>query len=144
MSNPAEALAKADAMLNIIKSMNILSKIINIVKLYQKDIFFGFCIVLIFIISFNLGRINALHKTPISIISGQADVYSAVGDKKPATPKTTQNQVIDRRVVVSKNSDKYHFTWCSGSKRIKERNKIWFENEAEAQKAGYVKAGNCN
>ena len=125
--------------------MNILSKIINFVKLRQKDIFLAFCIVLISIISFNLGKVGALKKTPITITPGQsqADVYNAVNDKEQ-TPKNTQAQVIDRRVVVSKNSDKYHFTWCSGAKRIKEENKVWFETEAAAQAAGYTKAGNCN
>ena len=126
--------------------MNILSKILNFVKLRQKDIFLVFCIVLISIISFNLGKVGALKKTQITITpsQGQADVYNATSDKKQAASKTTRNQVIDRRVVGSKNSDKYHFTWCSGAKRIKEENKVWFETEAAAQAAGYTKAGNCN
>lgn len=129
--------------------MNILSKIFNSVKLYQKDIFLVFCIILISAISFNLGKINSLQKIPISITSdpsgqGQADIYSAVNNEKETTAGTAQNQVIDRRVVVSKNSDKYHFTWCPGAKQIKDENKIWFEDEAAAQKAGYIKAGNCN
>ena len=114
--------------------------------MHQKDIFLAFCIVLISIISFNLGKIGALKKTPITITPGQsqADVYSAVGDKDTAENPAKPQAVIDRRVVVSKNSDKYHFTWCSGAKRIKEENKIWFADEATAQTAGYTKAGNCN
>ena len=124
----------------------ILTKLLNFVKLRQKDIFLVFCIVLISITSFNLGKIGALKKTPITIMPGQsqADVYSAVGDKNTAENPAKPQAVIDRRVVVSKNSDKYHFTWCSGAKRIKEENKIWFETEAAAQAAGYTKAGNCN
>jgi len=131
-----------------------LTKLTNLVKLHQKDIFLVSCIVLISAISFNLGKINAVRKIPISISSGlpgqgqsnqgQADIYSTINNKEQATTGTTQNQIIDRRVVASKNSDKYHFTWCSGAKQIKEENKIWFENEAAAQKAGYTKAGNCN
>jgi len=46
---------------------SILAKIGNTVKNHQKDIFMGFCIVLIAIISFNIGRINALNKTPIKL-----------------------------------------------------------------------------
>ncbi|MBI2068621.1 MAG: hypothetical protein HYT67_00735 [Candidatus Yanofskybacteria bacterium] len=127
--------------------MNIVSKIGDWVKVHQKDIFLLFCIVLISFISYNLGRIGALKKTPITITDGQdqkADVYNAISDKNPTTPQNTQAQAIDRRVVVSKNSDKYHFTWCSGAKRIKKENKIWFADEATAQAAGYTKAGNCN
>ncbi|MBI2064278.1 MAG: hypothetical protein HYT66_01040 [Candidatus Yanofskybacteria bacterium] len=123
---------------------NILAKIGDWVKARQKDIFLSFCMLLIAVIGYNLGKINSLKQTPITITGGEADVYSAVSDKNQRTPKNTQAQVIDRRVVVSKNSDKYHFTWCSGVKRIKEENKIWFETEAAAQAAGYAKAGNCN
>ena len=121
---------------------NILSKIGIWVKVRQKDIFLVFCMVLISVISFNLGRINSLEKTSISITGGEANVYSASGQKEAGTDKKPVK--IDKRVVASKNSDKYHFTWCSRAKRIKEENKIWFENEAVAQAAGYVKAGNCN
>ena len=126
--------------------MSILAKILNQVKLHQKDIFLGFCIILISTISFNIGRINALNKTPIKI-TGEANVYqAAAGNSVLNKPKTTPVQPKDLRVVVSKASTtkKYHFTWCAGAKQIKEANKLWFENESLAQKAGYTLAGNCN
>ena len=126
--------------------MNIVSKIGEWVKVRQKDVFLLFCIVLISIISYNLGKIGALKKTPLTIIEGpqqKADVYSATGVKNTAA-KPPAAPILDKRVVVSKNSDKYHFAWCSGAKRIKEENKIWFVDEAAAQAAGYTKAGNCN
>ena len=126
--------------------MNIVSKIGDWVKVHQKDVFLVFCIVLISFISYNLGRIGALKKTPVTITDGQqqkADVYSATGVKNTSVKATTA-PVLDKRVVVSKNSDKYHFTWCSGAKRIKEENKIWFADESAALAAGYTKAGNCN
>lgn len=123
--------------------MNILTKLWTWVKSRQKDIFLLFCMALIAVTGYNLGKINALKKTPITITGGEADVYSA--SSQTGKIKTGQKPaVIDKRVVVSKNSDKYHFTWCSGAKRIKEENKIWFETEAAALAAGYTKAGNCN
>ncbi len=124
----------------------ILSKLASFVKFRQKDIFLVFCIVLISIISYNLGRINALKKTPVTITEGReqkADVYSATGIKKAGLKPSTA-PVLDKRVVASKNSDKYHFTWCSGAKRIKEENKIWFNSAQEAESRGYTLAGNCN
>ena len=126
--------------------MNILAKILNIVKLYQKEVFLGLCMVLISVISFNLGRINALHKTPIKI-TGETNVYQATaGNSVLNKSKTIPAQPKDLRVVVSKASTtkKYHFTWCAGAKQIKETNKLWFETELLAQKAGYTLAGNCN
>jgi hypothetical protein len=125
--------------------MNILAKIGNVVKKYQKDIFLGFCIVLISTISFNLGRINALNKTPLKI-TGEANVYQAtVGNSVLSSKKTVPVQPKDLRVVASKASTtkKYHFTWCPGAKQIKETNKLWFVDESLAQKAGYTLASNC-
>ena len=119
---------------------------LNLVKLHQKDIFLGFCIVLISTISFNIGRINALHKTPIKI-TGEANVYQATaGNSILNKPKTLPAQPKDLRVVASKASatKRYHFTWCPGAKQIKESNKLWFADESLAQKAGYTLAGNCN
>ena len=124
--------------------MYILSKILNQVKFYQKEVFLGLCIILISVISFNLGRINALHKTPISIKGSvnKANIFDAVSPKQTQNSKP-QVQKIDTRVVGSKNSDKYHYSWCSGGKRIKPENQVWFENESFAQQAGYTLAGNC-
>lgn len=113
--------------------------------------FLGVCITLVAIISFNLGKINALHQVPIKISEG-ANIYKAVSGNMPqtivqkgisATPKP--QQPADTRVVASKNSNpkKYHYTWCSGAKRIKPENQIWFNSATEAEKAGYVLAGNC-
>lgn len=120
--------------------MNILAKLWSRVKERQKDIFLAFCMLLIAFIGYNLGRINALEQTPVTIKGGEADIFRAGETGSKSSPK----QILDKRVVVSKNSDKYHFTWCAGAKRIKEENKVWFETEATAQAAGYTKAGNCN
>lgn len=125
--------------------MNILSKITNIVKLYQKEIFLGFCIILISVISFNVGRINALHKTPIKI-TGEANVYQAtIGGSVLSNKKSAPVLPKDPRVVASKasSSKKYHYSWCSSGKRITQKNQLWFANESTAQKAGYTLAGNC-
>lgn len=125
--------------------MNMLAKIFNKVKNHQGGIFLGVCILLITVISFNLGRINALHKVPIKV-TGEANVYQAtIGNSTSNITKTIPTQPKDPRVVASKASTtkKYHFTWCSGAKLIKETNKIWFETESLAQQAGYTLAGNC-
>lgn len=127
-----------------------LSKILNLVKQYQYDIFLTVCIILVAIIGFNLGHINALKQTPIKIEQG-ADIYKAISNDKTqianeeTEPKQTSQVHTDLRVVVSKNSTskKYHFTWCPGAKQIKEENKIWFNSEQEAINAGYSLAGNC-
>ena len=133
--------------------MNILAKIVSGVKNHQKDIFLSLCIVLISVIGFNLGRINALNKTPTNIKepANKANIFDVANSKSEIlNPKQTQNPKFqslksDPRVVASKASStkKYHFTWCPGAKQIKETNKLWFENDIAARRAGYTLAGNC-
>jgi len=130
-----------------------LSKIANLIKSHQYHIFLAICIGLISIISYNLGQINSLKKTPVSIKEStdlKADIFDATNNLQPTTNDTTnsnskpQPQKLDTRVVVSKNSDKYHYSWCSGGKRIKPENQIWFNSAQEAEAKGYVLAGNCS
>ena len=45
--------------------------------------------------------------------------------------------------VASKTGTKYHLPGCSGAKRIKEENKVWFETKEQAAAAGYEPAANC-
>ena len=128
-----------------------LEKITNFIKSAQYQIFLVGCILPISFISFNLGRINALHKTPLTITENQnqnqsqkADIYSA-SVKTNTTPKQN-TAAVDNRVVVSKASTtrKYHHVWCASASKIKEANKLWFNSAQEAEAAGYTLAGNCN
>lgn len=128
-----------------------LSKFIHLVKRFQHELFLGSCVVLIAIISYNLGQINSLKKTPITVQGGskwkvdsskqKAEIFNAVNN----IPRSTFNSPKkDTRVVVSKNSDRYHYSWCSGAKRIKPENQVWFNSAKEAESKGYVLAGNCS
>lgn len=127
-----------------------IARISAFVKSYWYDIFVLGCIVLIAIISYNLGRIHALEKTPVKV-GERADTYRAASapptefsdliNKTPSIPQAPR----DPRVVVSKSSTskKYHYSWCASGKQIKAENQIWYETEAAAQQAGYTLAGNC-
>lgn len=63
--------------------------------------------------------------------------------KKQATPSAVVSSEAGGKYVASKSGSAYHFPWCSGAKRIKEENKIYFNTKEEAEKAGYHPAGNC-
>ncbi len=106
-----------------------LKKITEYITLYKSEIVLILFIVLLSIISFNLGRIKALRdiKEPLVIYDNGGEISD-----------------IEFKVVASINSDKYHFLWCSGASRIKESNKITFENEKSAVAAGYILAKNCS
>lgn len=125
-----------------------ISKIANLIKCYQYQVFLTACMLLIAFTGYNLGRINANEKRPIKIENG-ANIYSAIKSSEIAdqgqgtTSLRTPTKKLDTRVVASKNSDKYHYTWCSGANRIKEENKVWFASDKEAESRGYTLAGNC-
>lgn len=46
-------------------------------------------------------------------------------------------------VVASRNGTKYHYPWCSGAKRMKEENKVWFDSITSARAVGLSPAANC-
>ena len=129
-----------------------LAKFLNLIKSNQYSIFLAFSIGLFSFISYNLGQIDALQQTPIKIVEGggskagsnnlKADIYSAT--QTETLNNKVETKVLDTRVVASKNSDKYHYTWCAGAKKIKEENKVWFSSAEEAESKGYTLAGNCS
>jgi hypothetical protein len=128
-----------------------IARFTDFVKQFWHDIFVLGCIVLISVISYNLGRIRALEQTPLRVGEG-ANIYTAAGapqagsnlQAKAAQPAISRAP-LDPRVVVSKSSTskKYHYSWCSSGKQIKPENQIWYDTEAAAQQAGYTLAGNC-
>ncbi len=139
-----------------------LSEIFQIIK---KNLFLIFLIILISFLSFQLGRISNSSSQPIRIErAGIQEIFQPDANIRIDAIDTNKDRGVERidfraksiqeldrspdsiefRVVVSKNSNKYHFLWCSGAKRIKEENKIYFNSENEAISAGYSLAGNCN
>ncbi len=46
--------------------------------------------------------------------------------------------------VASKNGTRYYLPSCSGAKRIKEENRVWFQTKSMAEAAGYTPAANCD
>jgi len=49
----------------------------------------------------------------------------------------------DTKFVGSKNSTKYHYTWCKWAQRIKPSNMVVFNSPEEATGAGYVPCKVC-
>ena len=45
--------------------------------------------------------------------------------------------------VGSRNSNKYHYTWCRSAQKIKPKNKVVFNSVKEAQDAGYIPCKVC-
>ncbi len=119
-----------------------LSKIINFCKEREKEIVLAAIIVLVAMISFGLGRLSKIRerKAPITIENaGLNERHPAEG----AGDKTAEKESRGKTLVASKKGSKYHYPWCSGARRIKKTNEIWFATAEEARGAGYSPASNC-
>ena len=114
------------------------------------------CLILTALIAFGAGRLAFYEdfEEPVEIISGKP-ISSAVSSMPGSTPRKASAesavssasmlgaQSASGAVVASKNSDKYHYPWCSGAKRIAEANKRSFASIEDARAAGLTPASNC-
>ncbi|MDB5195315.1 MAG: protein of unknown function with transrane region [Parcubacteria group bacterium] len=75
--------------------------------------------------------------------AGQADTSAVVPPRIPVVAAGTVITPMEGKYVASKTGKKYYLPSCSGAKRIKETNKVWFASVADAQAAGLTPASNC-
>lgn len=115
----------------------------------QGDLFLAGLIVLVSIGSFGLGRLSAIwpEKQPLAIMQNDKLQMPKTASASPIGSADNlafgiQNSALGK-YVASKNGSAYHYPWCSGAKRIKEENKIWFQTKEEAEAKGYKPAANC-
>lgn len=73
-------------------------------------------------------------------------------DQTPLAPGDWRQEVKARRwgppppegtIIGNSNSKKYHRPDCAGYRDMAERNRVFFKSVAEAEAAGYKRAGNC-
>lgn len=129
-------------------------KIKEYARARQGDLFLAGLIMLVSIGSFGLGRLSALwpEKQPVRIDQtaeiGESAVRgldkTALRDDFTGRSDSSVSSFPSGQYVASKNGSSYHFPWCSGAKRIKEENKIWFQTKEEAEAGGYKPAANCD
>jgi methylphosphotriester-DNA--protein-cysteine methyltransferase len=71
-------------------------------------------------------------------------VTNAVGS---SASTEVQAKVLDttssKKTIGNKNSKIFHLPGCSGYDRVSEKNRVYFDSAAEAEAAGYKRAGNC-
>jgi micrococcal nuclease len=60
----------------------------------------------------------------------------------PRVPES--RELVTLPVIGNKRSGKYHLPHCSGYSQINLENRVEFASEAEAESAGYQRAGNCH
>lgn len=103
-------------------------------------------IILVGLLSFGLGKLShkenrgSIRIEKVSIFENLAPSSNIRETLEASAAGFFTNEA---EVVGSRNSDKYHYPWCSGAKRISESNRVYFKTIEEAQAAGYSPAGNC-
>jgi hypothetical protein len=112
------------------------------IKPYENDLVIAFIIICVALISFGLGRLSSLEDKKIPITIEGAPASAQLSDAKHPTTRDMA-EINNKLFVASKKGTKFHYPWCPGAQRIKESNKVWFDSEEQARKAGYSPAANC-
>ena len=115
-----------------------------------KDILVVIIVVLVGLGSFELGRLSnesASAGIKIEYPTGMENSASVINSttstvyKKISTAQNSNN--ISGNYFASKIGHKYYSVGCTGGTTIKDTNKVWFNTEEEAQKAGYGLSSSC-
>ena len=81
--------------------------------------------------------VNRDEMSCFPIVLGPRETLQAPGS-------TGSEELLTLPVIGNKRSGKYHLPHCSGYSQINFENRVEFASEAEAERAGYHRAGNCN
>src|SRR3989344_1317572 len=128
-------------------------RLLEKIKEHQSDIILSAVIILITVISFQSGKISALKnreeagieikEAPLGeVFKGAADNVGPLAGEA-GLDNFKKIHIGIGTVIASKNSNKYHFSWCAGASKISDKNKITFPTEAAAIAAGLTLASNC-
>lgn len=69
--------------------------------------------------------------------------YNSYTDDDSRGDVNAINTSTEKKYVASKNGKMYYSLGCSGAKRIKPENEIWFSSKEEAEKSGYELSSLC-
>lgn len=118
--------------------------------LLNDQLFYGFVVILVGIGSFGLGRASLPETVqnepiiqmiePITLTANTIIATSPSSTTQGLIPQTKKDQ---KPFLASKNGTRYYLSSCSGAKRIKSENIIYFSTREAAESAGYTKAINC-
>ncbi len=126
---------------------NIGDKIKGMEESTVERVFVITLIILVGIGSFGLGRLSATSSkksairiengsipTDVSQKAGSAGVSATVSPEVKGA--TTAGERTSASVFASKNGSLYYTSSCQSGSRVSEKNKIWFDSPADAEKFG--------
>ena len=96
-----------------------------------KEVTLIFLVFILFgILSFGIGYLAGKDKTQIKIVQTKLESHIPRADIS--------------FVLASRSGSKYYYIWCTGVNNISLKNRIYFKNAEEAEKAGYVLSRTCH
>jgi len=125
---------------------NLIDKIKSKTGIDNMTFMYLLIIVGVGISSFGLGRLSVSDRgsikdnnMPIKELEGSTESLNT----KDGNTLITQVNGGEKRYVASKNGKMYYSLGCSGAKRIKPENEVWFGSKEEAEKSGYSLSSTC-
>lgn len=132
---------------------NLSSKIKGIRPIDKITFMYLFVVVLVGFCAFGLGRLSVSVDKSIStevlltdsvehntsnFISSNTNAHYDSLVQKTSVSSTSKNY------IASKNGKLYYTIGCSGSKRIKDSNAVYFASTSDAEKLGYTSSPSCH
>lgn len=105
----------------------------------EDKIILGVGFILVAILSFGVGKLSEVNRSGAPIVFQDAP---ACGDAEKNNPNLADSEKIQGQIIGNKKSLIYHLPGGAFYDKISEANRVYFNSEAEAQKAGYRKAKN--
>ena len=93
-------------------------------------------------LTWNIASGNTETEPHIQILSQSAAVSNAIAEAS-STPAVSEAGEKTGKYVGSRSGHSYYLPTCSGVKRIKDANKVWFQSAEEAKGKGYKPATTC-
>lgn len=96
--------------------------------------------------SFGLGRISKDNERDIksnTFAIQKVDYLNNKNIEESNIDDISQIETIEKKYVASKNGKMYYSLDCSGAKRIKSENEVWFSTKSDAEKSGYTLSSTC-
>lgn len=92
-----------------------------------------------------MGHNNPFVTGERSWMLGHKPVREGLVSQLPALRATPTSATSTGSIIGNRNSNIYHLPWdCPSYNQVAAKNRVLFNSEAEAQAAGYRKAGNCS
>ena len=114
----------------------------------NDQIFYGFLVIFVAILSFFLGRASVavnhgILPAPAVVMSEFTQTSVKGASERETANKEPEKQPEGGEVVASKSGQKYHRKDCPGASQIKPANLISFPSALLARASGYTPASNC-